>query len=211
VSDDLPSDSESESESESTALPAAVAPPPPAPTAARRLPGDPTRDQLIDRIIRVDHAGEYGAKRIYEGQLAMLQGKPEAAVVRRMYEQELQHLREFERLIVERRARPSLLHPVWHVAGFALGAATAFLGPKAAMACTVAVEEVIDEHYRHQAEQLGADEKPLQATIEKFRGEEQHHRATGLAHGAQEAPAYPALTRAIKAGSKLAIWLAERL
>jgi ubiquinone biosynthesis monooxygenase Coq7 len=181
------------------------------PTAAHRLPGDPTKEQLIDRIIRVDHAGEYGAKRIYEGQLAMLQGKPEAAVVRRMYEQELVHLREFERLIVERRARPSLLHPVWHVAGFALGAATAWLGSKAAMACTVAVEEVIDQHYRHQAEKLGSDEKPLRATIEKFRGEEVHHRDTGLAHGAEQAPAYPALTRAIKTGSKIAIWLAERL
>ncbi len=114
MSDGLPSDSEAGSVMER-------------PTQADRLPGDPTREQLIDRIIRVDHAGEYGAKRIYEGQLAMLQGKPEAAVVRRMYEQELQHLQEFERLMVERRARPSLLHPVWHVAGFALGAATAFL------------------------------------------------------------------------------------
>ena len=181
------------------------------PTAAHRLPGDPTKEQLIDRIIRVDHAGEYGAKRIYEGQLAMLQGKPEAAVVRRMYEQELVHLQEFERLMVERRARPSLLHPIWHVAGYALGAATAFLGPKAAMACTVAVEEVIDEHYRQQAATLGADEQPLQATIEKFRGEEMHHRDTGLAHGAQQAPGYPALTAAIKTGSKIAIWLAERI
>ena len=121
MSDELPSDSEIGNTADE-------------PTAARRLPGDPTKEQVIDRIIRVDHAGEYGAKRIYEGQLAMLQGKPEAAVVRRMYEQELQHLQEFQRLMVERRARPSLLHPVWHVAGFALGAATAFLGPKAAMA-----------------------------------------------------------------------------
>jgi ubiquinone biosynthesis monooxygenase Coq7 len=200
MTDDLPSDSE-------TVAPASAD----APTASRRLPGDPTREQMIERIIRVDHAGEYGAKRIYEGQLAMLQGKPEAAVVRRMYEQELQHLQEFERLMIERRARPSLLQPVWHVAGFALGAATAFLGPKAAMACTVAVEEVIDEHYRQQAELLGADEKPLQATIEKFRGEEVHHRDTGLAHGAEQAPAYPALTRAIKTGSRIAIWLAERI
>jgi ubiquinone biosynthesis monooxygenase Coq7 len=180
-------------------------------TAGDRLPGDPTKEQLIDRIIRVDHAGEYGAKRIYEGQLAMLKGKPEAAVVRRMYEQELEHLKEFERLMVARRARPSALYPLWHVAGFALGAATAWLGPKAAMACTVAVEEVIDEHYREQAEKLGADEKPLQATIEKFRADELHHRDTGLAHGAEQAPAYPVLTAAIKAGSRLAIWLAERV
>lgn len=180
-------------------------------TAEDRLPGDPTKEQLIDRIIRVDHAGEYGAKRIYEGQLAMLQGKPEAAVVRRMYEQELEHLKEFERLMVERRARPSVLYPLWHVAGFALGAATALLGPKAAMACTVAVEEVIDEHYRAQAESLGTDEKPLQQTIEKFRADELHHRDAGLAHGAEQAPAYPVLSAAIKAGSRLAIWLAERV
>jgi ubiquinone biosynthesis monooxygenase Coq7 len=180
-------------------------------TAGDRLPGDPTKEQLIDRIIRVDHAGEYGAKRIYEGQLAMLKGKPEAAVVRRMYEQELEHLKEFERLMVERRARPSALYPLWHVAGFALGAATALMGPKAAMACTVAVEEVIDEHYRHQAATLGSDEKPLQRTIEKFRADELHHRDAGLAHGAEQAPAYPALSAAIKAGSRLAIWLAERV
>jgi ubiquinone biosynthesis monooxygenase Coq7 len=181
------------------------------PTAADRLPGDPTREQLIDRIIRVDHAGEYGAKRIYEGQLAILKGKPEAAVVRHMYEQELQHLKEFERLMVARRARPSALYPLWHVAGFALGAATALMGPKAAMACTVAVEEVIDAHYREQAEKLGTDEKPLQQTIEKFRAEEVQHRDTGLAHGAEQAAAYPVLTQAIKAGSRLAIWLAERV
>jgi ubiquinone biosynthesis monooxygenase Coq7 len=180
-------------------------------TCEDRLPGDPTKEQLIDRIIRVDHAGEYGAKRIYEGQLAMLKGKPEAAVVRRMYEQELEHLKEFERLMVDRRARPTALYPLWHVAGFALGAATAFLGPKAAMACTVAVEEVIDAHYREQAAKLGADERPLKTTIEKFRADELHHRDTGLAHGAVEAPAYPALAAAIKAGSRLAIWLAERV
>jgi ubiquinone biosynthesis monooxygenase Coq7 len=184
-------------------------------TAEDRLPGDPTREQVIDRIIRVDHAGEYGAKRIYEGQLAMLKRKPgaatEYAAVRHMYEQELAHLQAFEKLMVERRARPSVLYPVWHVAGFALGAATAFLGPKAAMACTVAVEEVIDEHYRQQHETLGADEKPLKETIEKFRQEEVEHRDTGLAHGAEQTAAYPVLTAAIKAGSRLAIWLAERV
>jgi ubiquinone biosynthesis monooxygenase Coq7 len=85
------------------------------------------------------------------------------------------------------------------------------MGPKAAMACTVAVEEVIDAHYREQAEKLGADEKPLQQTIEKFRAEEVQHRDTGLAHGAEQATAYPVLTQAIKAGSRLATWLAERV
>jgi 3-demethoxyubiquinol 3-hydroxylase len=205
LSDERPSDSETSLAAPHADTPIAGL------TAGRRLPGDPTKDQVIDRIIRVDHAGEYGAKRIYEGQLSVLKGKPEAAVVRRMYEQELEHLHEFERLIVARRARPSLLHPVWHVAGFALGAATALLGPKAAMACTVAVEEVIDEHYRQQGEQLGSDEQPLKTTIEKFRGEEAHHRDTGLAHGAEQAPGYTMLSHAIKTGSRLAIWLAERL
>ena len=180
-------------------------------TAEDRLPGDLTKAQLIDRIIRVDHAGEYGAKRIYEGQLAVLKQGPESQAIRRMYEQELEHLQAFEKLMVDRRARPSALHPLWHMAGYALGAATAMLGPKAAMACTVAVEEVIDQHYREQAEKLGKDEKPLRDTIEKFRTDEQHHRDAGLAHGAEQAPAYPLLSAAIKAGSRLAIWCAERV
>jgi ubiquinone biosynthesis monooxygenase Coq7 len=180
-------------------------------TAEDRLPGDLTKAQLIDRIIRVDHAGEYGAKRIYEGQLAVLKQGPESQAIRRMYEQELEHLQAFEKLMVDRRARPSVLHPLWHMAGYALGAATAMLGPKAAMACTVAVEEVIDQHYREQGERLGSDEKPLRETIEKFRADEQHHRDAGLAHGAEQAPAYPLLSAAIKAGSRLAIWCAERL
>jgi ubiquinone biosynthesis monooxygenase Coq7 len=107
--------------------------------------------------------------------------------------------------------RPSALHPLWNAAGFALGAATALLGPKAAMACTVAVEEVIDEHYRAQSDKLGTDEAPLKAKIDKFRAEELQHRDTGLEHGAEQAPAYPLLTGAIKAGSRLAIWLAERI
>jgi ubiquinone biosynthesis monooxygenase Coq7 len=107
--------------------------------------------------------------------------------------------------------RPSALHPLWNAAGFALGAATALLGPKAAMACTVAVEEVIDQHYRAQSEKLGSDEAPLKAKIEKFRAEELEHRDAGLEHGAEQAPAYPLLTGAIKAGSRLAIWLAERV
>src|SRR5687767_9207553 len=180
-------------------------------TAAGRLPGDLTKDELIERIIRVDHAGEFGAKRIYEGQLAVLRGKPEAQAIEHMYQQELEHLRTFEKLMVERRVRPSALHPLWNAAGFALGAATALLGPKAAMACTVAVEEVIDQHYRQQSDTLGADEAPLKAKIDKFRAEELQHRDTGLEHGAQQAPGYPLLTGAIKAGSRLAIWLAERI
>src|SRR5690606_39005012 len=105
--------------------------------------------------------------------------------------------REFDRLLVERRVRPTLLQPLWHVAGFALGAATALLGEKAAMACTVAVEEVIDEHYAKQAHLLGDDEKPLRDTIEEFRAEELQHRNEALAQGAEQAPAYPALSAGI--------------
>jgi ubiquinone biosynthesis monooxygenase Coq7 len=175
------------------------------------LPGDLSHEELIDRIIRVDHAGEFGARRIYEGQLAVLKNHPDAAVIRHMHEQELTHLQAFEKLMVQRRVRPSALHPIWNVAGFALGAATAMMGPKAAMACTVAVEEVIDEHYRQQHEQLDTDETELKTTIERFRQEEVEHREIGLQRGAEEATAYPLLTTAIKAGSRLAIWLAERI
>jgi ubiquinone biosynthesis monooxygenase Coq7 len=186
---------------------------PNAPTAAEptSLPGDPTHAELIDRIIRVDHAGEFGARRIYEGQLAVLKNHPHAAIIRHMHEQELVHLQTFEKLMVQRRVRPSALHPVWNIAGFALGAATALMGPKAAMACTVAVEEVIDEHYQQQQAQLDANEAPLKQTIERFRAEEVEHREIGLQHGAEDATAYPLLTTAIKTGSRLAIWLAERL
>ena len=178
---------------------------------ARRLPGDPSPAEDVARMIRVDHAGEYGAARIYEGQLAVLGRSASASVIRRMAEQEKRHLAAFDRLVVERRVRPTLLSPLWHVAGFALGAATALLGERAAMACTVAVEEVIDAHYRDQVDRLGASEPALSAAIIEFRAQEVEHRDTGLAHGAESAPAYPVLSAAIKAGSRLAIWLSTRL
>jgi len=176
-----------------------------------RLPGDPGEREQIGRMLRVDHAGEYGARRIYEGQLAVLGRAPSAPVIREMYEQETRHLESFEQLLVARRVRPTLLQPVWHLAGFALGAATALMGERAAMACTVAVEEVIGEHYAGQARRLGDDEPELARTIEEFRRDELAHRDTGLAHGARETPGYEGLSAAIKAGSRLAIWLSERL
>lgn len=179
--------------------------------STHRLPGDPAPQSEVARMIRVDHAGEYGAVRIYEGQLAVLGRSPSAAVIREMATQERQHLQRFERLVVERRVRPTALGPLWHVAGFALGAASALLGERAAMACTVAVEEVIDEHYRQQSERLGDSEAVLKATIEEFRGDELEHRDTGLAHSAAEAPAHDLLTAAVKAGSRLAIWLSTRI
>src|SRR5215470_4425335 len=132
----------------------------------RRLPGDLTPEQLIDRVIRVDQAGEYGARRIYEGQLAVLPPGPGRVAVEHMAAQERRHLAAFDQMLSDRRARPTALQPLWHVAGFALGAATALLGAKAAMACTVAVEEVIDEHYRRQGAALPESEGELKAAIE---------------------------------------------
>jgi ubiquinone biosynthesis monooxygenase Coq7 len=183
----------------------------PAPLARRPLPGDPPSRERFARMVRVDHAGEYGAKRIYEGQLAVLGRTRHGPTIRHMAEQEREHLEAFETLIVERRVRPTALFPLWHVAGFALGAGTALLGPRAAMACTVAVEEVIDEHYARQAEELGPEEAELKAKIERFRAEELEHRDIGLAHEAEQTPGYALLSAAIKAGSRAAIWLAERV
>jgi ubiquinone biosynthesis monooxygenase Coq7 len=183
----------------------------PAVTGEDLLPGDPTREELIARMIRVDHAGEYGARRIYDGQLAVLGRSAVAPVIREMAEAERAHLETFDRLLVERRVRPTALAPVWHAAGYALGAATAMLGERAAMACTVAVEEVIEEHYAKQAKRLGDDETPLRETIEEFGADEAHHREIGLAHDAEQAPGYEGLRAAIKRGTRLAIWLSERI
>ena len=180
-------------------------------TGDGRQPGDLDPARLVERMIRVDQAGEYGAARIYEGQLAVLGEQAGGGAIRRMADQEQRHLETFDRLVVERRVRPSVLSPVWHVAGFALGAGTALLGEKAAMACTEAVEEVIEVHYARQAEQLGDDEAELRAVIEDFRADEIAHRETARAQGAAEAPGYALLTAAVKAGSRLAIWLSTRL
>jgi ubiquinone biosynthesis monooxygenase Coq7 len=177
----------------------------------KRLPGDPAADEIVRRMIRVDHAGEYGAARIYAGQLAVLGRSYAAPAIRRMAEQEARHLAAFDRLVVERRVRPTALSPLWHVAGWALGAATAILGERAAMACTVAVETVIDKHYAGQIAQLGTAEPALAASLEEFRQNEVEHRDTALSQGAEEAPGYELLSAAIKAGSRLAIWLSTRV
>ena len=175
-----------------------------------RLPGDPSRTEMVARMIRVDQAGEYGAKRIYEGQLAVLGSRADADAIRRMAATEDEHLAQFDKMMVDRRVRPTILHPLWHIAGFALGAGTALLGRPAAMACTAAIEDVIERHYADQAARLAEEEPELKGTIEKFRGEEIEHRETALAEGAAQAPAYPILTGAVKAGSRFAIWLSER-
>jgi ubiquinone biosynthesis monooxygenase Coq7 len=181
-----------------------------------RNPGDPDRRQTIERVIRVDQAGEFGAVRIYEGQLAALRwtGRTTSAAGRKiaaMARAEREHRATFDKLMAERRVRPTVLSPLWSLAGFGLGVATALLGDKAAMACTVAVEETIDEHYAAQAAALGDDEAELRTTVEKFRADEIAHRDEALASGAEQAPGYPALTAAIKAGSRLAIWLSTRI
>lgn len=172
---------------------------------------EPVRAGDIARMLRVDQAGELGAVRIYQGQMAVLGRGAAAAQLRHMAEQERHHLATFNRLIADRRVRPTALSPVWNVLGFALGAGTALLGERAAMACTVAVEETIDAHYAEQRDRLGEDEAALRETIETFRVEEVEHRDIGLARDAEKAVAYPALVGAIKAGCRLAIWLSERL
>ncbi len=174
------------------------------------LPGDRAVD--TESMIRVDHAGEYGAARIYAGQLAILGTRHKASPsITHMAEQEERHLKAFDQLIIERRVRPTLLAPIWHVAGYALGAATALMGPKAAMACTAAVETVIDDHYAAQSAALGDQDPALSALIDDFRADEQEHRTTALAHGAEEAPGYPLLSRLIKAGCHLAIRVSEKI
>jgi 3-demethoxyubiquinol 3-hydroxylase len=179
--------------------------------ARRRLPGDPPRETSIARMLRVDHAGEYGAARIYAGQLAVLQRSETAPVLREMQQQERQHLDRFADLLASRRVRPTAMLPLWHLAGFALGAATAALGERAAMACTVAVEEAIDAHYADQIATLDDSEDVLRSTLAKFRDDELQHRDIGLQHGAEQTPGYRLLSAAIKASCRAAIRISERL
>ena len=180
-------------------------------TAADRLPGDPDRAEAVARMIRVDQAGEYGAVRIYAGQRAILGPGAAAEAVDEMAAKEAEHLEAFNRLVADRGIRPTALMPVWHVAGYVLGAATALLGERAAMACTEAVEDVIDRHYAEQSAALGEDEAELRATIDEFRADEIEHRDLAVAHEARGAPGYDLLTRAVKTGSRLAIWLSTRV
>lgn len=179
-----------------------------------RLPGFNATDKDLERMIRVDHAGEHGAVQIYRGQLAVLGHTATGDTIKHMHEQEQAHLLRFDQLIAEHGVRPTALAPVWSVAGYALGAVTALMGEKAAMACTAAVEEVIDQHYAAQAAALekdGAASADLKDTIEKFRADEIAHRETAIEHGAEEAPGYRILSETIKAGCRLAIKLSERI
>ena len=175
---------------------------------------------MTDRaaMIRVDQAGEYGATRIYAGQLAVMGDRaPHSSEIRAMAEQEAGHLAAFDALMADRGVRPTALQPLWSAAGYALGAATAFIGPEAAMACTAAVEEEIDRHYSRQLDRLEQvrgtrdDDPELAAMIERFRADERAHRDAALAAGAERAPAYPLLSAAIRLGCRAAIRLSERI
>jgi ubiquinone biosynthesis monooxygenase Coq7 len=173
-------------------------------------PGDPRPDAAS--MLRVDQAGEYGATRIYAGQLAVLgQDRQAGRVIARMAQQERRHLKRFDALMAQRGVRPTALQPLWNVAGFALGAATALMSERAAMACTDAVETEIDRHYGQQLAELGDSDPELAADIAEFRAEELEHRDTAREHGAAETIGYPLLSAAIRAGCRLAIGLSKRI
>ena len=171
-----------------------------------------TDKSILDEIIRVDHAGEYGATRIYDGQIAVFgENSKIGKTIQHMADQEQEHIEKFNELIIEKRVRPTALLPLWNVAGFTLGAGTALMGEKAAMACTVAVEKVIGEHYREQQELLEDDEKELRKTIAKFEKDELEHHDIGLEHGAEKAPGYKVMTKVIEISCKTAIAISKKI
>ncbi len=168
----------------------------------------------IARMIRVDQAGEFGATRIYAGQLAVMGDRArDSAEIAGMAEQEAGHRARFDALMVRRGVRPTALRPFWDRAGFALGAATALIGPEAAMACTAAIETEIDEHYSRQLDRLlqSGEDPELSGMIEEFREDERAHRDAAMAAGAERAPAYPLLSGLIRLGCRAAIRISERI
>ena len=171
-----------------------------------------TDRETLEEIIRVDHAGEYGATRIYDGQIAVF-GKNSkiGKTIQHMADQEQEHIDKFNELILEHQVRPTALLPIWNIAGFALGASTALLGEKAAMACTVAVEKVIGEHYQEQLELLKDDHKELKKTISKFRDDELEHHDIGIEHDAESAPGYKIMSKVIEFGCKTAISISKKI
>jgi ubiquinone biosynthesis monooxygenase Coq7 len=188
----------------------AAAQTPPNPELTGWRPGDERAD--ADSMLRVDQAGEYGAMRIYAGQLAVLGDRhPAARIIARMAAQEQRHLDHFDGLMTSRRVRPTLLQPLWKVAGHALGAATALISPRAAMACTVAVETEIERHYDKQLTSLADHDPELTEAIDEFRRDEIEHRDIALAAGARETAAYSLLSAVIRAGCRAAIALSKRI
>lgn len=165
-----------------------------------------------DSMLRVDQAGEYGATRIYAGQIAVMGTRhPVAREIAAMAAQEERHRARFDAMIAERRVRPTLLQPFWNVAGYGLGMATALMGPRAAMACTAAIETEIDRHYGEQLAELGTSDPELSEAIADFQAEEVAHKEAAIAHGAESAFAYPVLSSVIRAGCRAAIALSKRI
>ena len=171
-----------------------------------------TKREILEEIIRFDHAGEYGATRIYDGQIAVF-GKNSkiGKTIKHMADQEQEHIDKFNELILEHRVRPTAFLPIWNIAGFALGASTALLGEKAAMACTVAVEKVIGEHYQEQLDLLEDDHKDLKKTISKFRDDELEHHDIWIEHDAESAPGYKIMSKVIEFGCKTAIEISKKV
>jgi ubiquinone biosynthesis monooxygenase Coq7 len=170
------------------------------------------RTRAMERMIRVNQAGEFGAKRIYAGQLAVMGDRtPAARSIAHMAEQEERHLNAFDKIMAERGVRPTALHPIWNVAGFALGAVSAAVGPEAAMACTVAVETEIDRHYGEQLAEIGDSDPELSAMILDFQADEVEHKATALAQGAERAPAYPLMSALVRISCRTAIAVSKHI
>jgi ubiquinone biosynthesis monooxygenase Coq7 len=185
------------------------------PARPATLPGDRRGKSKAGRMIRVDQAGELGAQEIYRGQMAVLGGRPCAPLLAEMAAQEAEHLAAFDKLVTARAVRPTALAPVWRVAGFALGVGSALLSERAAMATTVAVEDVIEGHYQKQLNTLDENEADLRALIAEFRDDELRHRDSAQEFNNkyyhEDDPAYEILSLSVKAGARLAIWLAERI
>ena len=179
------------------------------------MPGADAGARRLEEMIRVDHAGEYGAVQIYRGQRAVferIEGKSHAArLIAGMEAGELEHLKTFDRLIAERGVRPTLMAPFWRVAGFGLGAVTALMGESAAHACTEAVEEVIEEHYGRQSDELEGVDNELKGVVDQFRADEIAHKETAIDQGARQAPGYPVLSAVIKFGCRAAIRISEKI
>lgn len=167
---------------------------------------------LLTSFLRVNHAGERAAVKIYEGQLKVLGESRSALALQHMLDQESQHYNHFNKELKKRQIHPTLLQPLWDHAAYGLGIASALLGPQAAMACTVAVEEVIEQHYAKQLKNLPEDTSDeIHKLIETCREEEIAHKDTALSHDANDMKGYKTLTKTVKAGCRLAIWLSERL
>ena len=174
-----------------------------------------TDKKTLEEIIRVDHAGERGAIKIYEGQLLALKTiKQDNALkdkIEEMKEQEKEHLEYFEKEIQKRKIKPTYLLPLWDLMGVGLGFGTALLGKKAAMLCTASVEEVIEDHYQNQLKRLGKDEKDLKAKIEKFKGDEINHKNIAYEAGATTKGFYSIMDIVIRTGSRIAITISEKI